>query len=1421
MVEGSDYELETLREEADFTYYRGRKLSDRLPILAVAVATEHPAPESLRRLEHEFSIARELDARWAAKPLALTRHRGRAILVLEDPGGEPLDRVVERHAKEPIDLARFLDIAVGLTAAVAHTHQQGVVHKDVKPANALVDHSGHTKLTGFGIASRLPRERLSPAAPEVIAGTLAYMSPEQTGRMNRSMDTRSDLYSLGITLYQLLTGSLPFAAGDPLEWVHCHIARQPLAPIERRAIPMPLSMIIMRLLAKNAEDRYQTAAGLEADLQRCLTQWQSAGRIEPFRLGTDDSPDRLLIPEKLYGREREVDALLTAFDRVVAHGVAELVLVSGYSGVGKSSVVNELHKVLVPPRGLFASGKFDQYKRDVPYATLAQAFQTLVRQILVKSQTEVDRWRRDLLDAIGPNGQLMVNLIPELEFVIGKQSPVPDLPPQEARHRFQSVLQRFVSAFATAEHPLALFLDDLQWLDAATLEWLESLMSADVRHVLVIGAYRDNEVGPGHPLARTVAAIRNAGAKVDELVLAPLTLEDLQRLVADALRCSDEAAGLLAELLREKSGGNPFFAVQFLTALAEEGLLRFDREAKGWVWDLARIRAKNYSDNAVELMVGKIRRLPKTTQAALQQLACLGNVAEIATLRAIFGHSDDDIHAPLLEAVRAGLILRMDGSYAFLHDRIQEAAYTLIPESERAGAHLRIGRVLLAQMSASDMAEHFFDVANQLNRAGALLTDRDEKIHAAAIDLRAGRAAKASAAYASARAYFAYGMALLDEDDWSDQYELAFHLRLERAECECVTGALDTAAQLIDQLLPRVASGDEAALYDLKVRVHTLKTEPSEAVAAALTCLRLLGVDIPANPTDQEVQAEYEAVWQILEGRSIESLIDLPLMTDPVLQGVAQVLSEAGASAYFVDTRLFCLLNFRMVKLSVQHGLSSPCAHGFVTWGFTLGAVYHRWGDGHRFAKLGCDLVAKHDFIAAKAKVFGTSSLVASWARSMSDVIDLARKGIRGGIETGDAVFACYSMFVHNAFLLVRNDTLDEVWRESETSLAFVRNAKYDDIANIIVSQQRFIATMQGRTATFSTFNDAHFDEAAFEAQMAPMTISWYWIMKLKARFLAGAHAEAMAAAENAKPVLAASAGQIQQLDYFYYTALTITAIFDAAGADQRKEWRAILTRHAEQLREWAESYPPTFGDKHALVLAEIARVEKRDVDAQRLYEQAIRSARENGFVQNEGLAHELAAHHYLALGLETAGYAHIRNARNCYDRWGAHGKVKQLEERYPRLREERSPVTSTAMRSSSGQLDVETVVRASQTLSTEMVLPKLVERLMQIAVEHAGAGRGLLILMRGGETWIAAEATSQGAVEVVVRNASVSSSYLPTSVLRYVVRTREHVLLDDASRIVSIRRMSTCGGRARGRCYVCRSSNRRASSARCISKTI
>jgi PAS domain S-box-containing protein len=1387
---GRDGSLTVLSADGERVLCRGWRDDgdgERTSVLVVLSASEQPTPGFVDRLALEYGLKDELDGRSAVRPLALVREHGRTVLLLDDPGGEPLDRLLGN----PMEMGRFLRFGIGLSVALRQLHERGLIHKDIKPTNVLVDSAtGQVWLTGFGFASRLPRERQSPEPPELVAGTLAYMAPEQTGRMNRSIDSRSDLYSLGVTLYEMLTGSLPFTASDPMEWVHCHIARQPAPPVERlKDVPPPVSAVVSKLLAKTAEERYQTAAGVESDLRRCLDAWEAQQRIDAFPLGQQDTPDRLLIPEKLYGREREIETLLAAFDRVVKSGRPELVLVSGYSGIGKSAVVNELHKALVSPRGLFASGKFDQYKRDIPYATLAQAFRSLVRRQLGKSEAELQSWRDRLQQALDQHGSLIVGLVPELELIIGAQPPVPDLPPQDARNRFQLVFRRFIGAFARPEQPLALFLDDLQWLDAATLDLLEHLVThSEVRHLLVVGAYRDNEVSPTHPLLRTLEAIRDANPRVHEIVLAPLGLDDVETLVADSLHCKPEHAQPLAQLVHEKTGGNPFFAIQLLAELAEEGLLAFDGATPGWRWEVDRIRGKNYTGNVVDLMTGKLRRLSAPTLEALKQFACLGNAAETSTLVLVHGETEEVVHTALWEAVHAGLVFREDNTYKFLHDRIHQSAYSLVLDDQRADIHLRIGRALLANMTADELSEHLFDIANQLNRGAALLVDHDEKVQVATINLRAGRKAKASAAYASAREYFSAGILLLDESDWSSQYQLTFNLWLERAECEFLTGDFEAAERLIVELLQRAGSKlDQANAYHLKVQLHILKGENQQGVDNALTCLNLFSIEIPAHPTWEQVQAEYETVWLNLDERPIESLIGLPLMTDLDLQAATRILSVLSIAASLTDFHLYCLHLCRIVNVSMQHGITAAAAPAYGWFGCILGPAFNRYRDGYRFSKLGCDLVEKHGFVAYQAKVQYAMGIVSVWTQPITTAIDFHLAAFRSATETGDLTFACYSMLHIISDPLLRNDPLDVVWRESEKNLEFITKARFRDVADTIVSEQRFIATMQGRTATFSSFSDAQFDEATFEAQLAdrtPVMICRYWILKQKARFLSGDYADALGAAEKAKALLWAAVGRGQLLDYFYYAALTVAALYDKSSADQQEEWRELLSSHRDQLREWADNYPPTFGDKHGLVSAEIARLEGRDADAMRLYEQAIRSARENGFVQNEGVAHEVAARFYAARGAESIAHACLRNARYCYLRWGAEGKVRQLDRLHPHLSAADGSRPTAITGSAVHQLDVASVVKASQAVSSEIVLSKLIERLMTIALENAGADRGLLILPAEDDHLIQAEAKAIGdRIELVLSQNLITSAICPDSIVRYVIRSRESVILDDVSK--------------------------------------
>jgi PAS domain S-box-containing protein len=1390
VIELSRYVLQALRKDEEFILYRGRSKEDASQVLVLSPVAEYPTPESLKRLEHECSLREELHPAWAARPITMARHWDRTVLVLEDPGGVPLDQLLGH----PLDLAFYLRMAIGLSKVVDHLHQRGVIHKDIKPANVLVNSvTGQCWLRGFGIASRLPRERQSAETPEFIAGTLAYMAPEQTGRMNRSIDSRSDLYSLGVTLYEMLTGSLPFTASDPMEWVHCHIARQPEPPGARlNNIPAPVSAIIMKLLAKTAEERYQSAGGAESDLRRCLAEWEAHCRIDEFPLGEHDTPNRLLIPEKLYGRASEIESLLTSFDRVVASGTPELVLVSGYSGIGKSSVVNELHKVLVPTRGLFASGKFDQYKRDIPYATLAQAFQSLIRSLLGQSEAELHNWRDAIREALGPNGQLMVDLIPELKLIIGEQPPVPDLLLQDAQGRFRLVFRRFIGVFARREHPLALFLDDLQWIDAATLDLLEHLLTRpDVQHLMLIGAYRDNEVSPSHPLIRKLEAIRQAAAIVHEIILAPLGREDLGRLIADFLHGEPGRVMPLAQLVHEKTAGNPFFAIQFLSALAEEGLLVFDHDGGRWSWDLTRIQAKGYTDNVVELMVGKLNRLPVETQRTLQEFACLGNNAEISTLSIVHETSEQEVYTDLWEAVRLEFIVRLDGSYKFVHDRVQEAAYSLIPEELRAEAHLRIGRLLTAHTPPEKREEEIFEIVNQINRGAALINSQDERERLAELNLVAGKRAKASTAYASALNYLIAGAALLADDSWERRHEFIFPLELNRAECEFLTGELAAAEERLTLLSSRAANTVElATVACVRVDLYTTLGQSDRAVAVCLDYLRKMGVEWSPHPTEEEGRREYERIWSRLGSRAVEELIELPLMSDPASLATLDVLAKVLAAALYTDANLLYLAICRMVNLSLERGNSDGSCFAYVWLGMIAGPHFGNYNAGFRFGRLGYELVEKRGLKRFRARTYSCFGCdVMPWRKHFRACRDLLRRAFEAANETGDLTFAAYSCYHLNTNLLAAGDPLAEVQREAENGLEFAKKARFGLVIDVITGQLGLIRTLRGLTPKFGSFDDEQFDEVQFERHLAsdPVLVlpeCWYWIRKLQARFFVGDYGSAVAASLRAQRLLWVAASLFETMEYHFYGALSHAACCDSAFPDRHRQHFEALSAHHRQLEIWAENCPENFENRAALVSAEIARIEGRQINAENLYEQAIRSAQANGFVHNEGLANELAGRFYMARGFERIAHTYLRDARYCYVRWEAVGKVRHLDELYPQLREEEPvPGPTSTIGTPVEHLDLATVIKVSQAVSGEIVLEKLIDTLMRTAVEHAGAERSLLLLPRGVEQRIEAEATTSGETIIVrLGEASVAQAAVPESIVHYVVRTKESVILDDAS---------------------------------------
>ena len=1386
-----DEPLQILWEDGESIFCRGWRPGghgEQRAVLIVRPAGERPSPVILARLAHEYELADQLDGICAARPLDLVGDQGRTMLVLEDSGGEPLARLLGA----PMELGRFLRLAVGIAAALGKVHQRGLVHKDLKPAHILVNCAdGKARLTGFGIASRLPRERQTLEPPETIAGTLAYMAPEQTGRMNRSIDSRSDLYSLGVTFYQMLTGSLPFAASDPMEWVHCHIARQPLAPSQRlETIPALVSRIVMKLLAKMPEERYHTAAGLESDLKRCLDDWERQRRIDDFPLGQHDTPDRLLIPEKLYGRAREVDTLLASFDRIVKSGAPELVLVSGYSGIGKTSVVNELHKALAPPRGLFASGKFEQYKRDIPYSTLVQAFQSLVRPLLGKSDAELAVWRDAFMDALQPNARLITDLIPELKFIIGDQPPILELEPQQAQSRFQLVFRRFIGVFARPEHPLALFLDDLQWLDAATLDLLEDLLTrSDLQHLMLIGAYRDNEVDAAHPLMRKLDAIRQAGAQIQEIRLAPLGRDDLELLIADALRCETDAAPL-AELVHDRTAGNPFFVIQFLHALAAEGLLRFDHDAGCWSWDLDRIHAERYTDNVVDLMVGKLNRLPARTQIALQQMACVGNAAQFTMLAIVLGTSVEDVHGALWTAVRQELVERLDGYYKFIHDRVQEAAYSVIPPGLRAEAHLGIARLLAMNIPAGIREEAIFEIVNHFSHGIAQVAP-EERGQVAELYLIAGKRAKGSAAYASAVQYLTTGRALLAEARWEQRYRLTFDLELTWAECEYLLGELASAEERLAMLSTRAQTiVDSAAVTCVRINLYTTLDQSDSAVGVGLEYLRRVDGQWSPHPRATDVRQAYDRLWRQLGSGSIEALLDLPPMRDPDRCATMDVLTVLTSPALFTDLNLFRLVVSRMATLSLEHGNGDGSCLAYAWLGGVLGTYFGEYQAGFRFGRLGLDLVEKHGLDRFRARVYLVFAVhVAHWTQPLQTSRAFLRRAFDAAQDVGDLSYAAYSCIDLITNRIATGDSLSDIEREAEHGLEFARKVRFGLASDCITGQLRLIRMLRGLTPDFTSFNDAEFDEGRFEQHLQDnpqlaIGACWYWIRRLQASIYASDEASAIAAVAKAASLLWTAPTQFELAEYHFYGALARAAHCDLAATEERSQQLQALADHHRQLAVWADNCPATFANRAALVGAEIARLEGRDPDAMRLYEEAIRLAREHGFIHNEALANELASRFYAARGFEDIAHLYMRRARYGYLRWGADGKVRQLEEMYPRLRiEEPAPAPTTTIGAPVERLDLATVIKVSQAVSGEMALEKLIDMLMRTAIEQAGAERGLLILSRAAEPRIEAEAATAGdAVRVQVRELPVTAAVLPETVLHYVLRTHESVILDDAA---------------------------------------
>jgi PAS domain S-box-containing protein len=1376
----SGYEIvQNLGRTAGSTLYRIRRADDGLVLLKRLHETSDATRIDRFRAEH--ALLASLNVPGIPRPLALSSDGSEPAMLIEDVPGDLLESLLT----EPISITRVLCLGLQLSASLSGLHDRHIIHRDLRPSNLLASRAD----------DRISIVDLSWAAPvgrvnALERDDLAYISPEQTGRTDRPVDARSDLYSLGVILYRMLSGRLPFVAADALEWMHCHLARAPI-PIAGLVpnLPEMVAAVVTKLLAKNPGERYQSALGVAADLQRCLAEWEAGRQVADFVLGMRDIADRIAIPEELFGREQQISDLHAAWARIAGGGPTEIVLVSGYSGIGKTSLVNELRRHVLGAGGFFHAGKFDQRKRDIPYASFTQAFEALVQQLLGGSEAELERWRRRLGDALGANGQLITAVIPDLEHIIGRQAPVPVVGAQEARNRFHAVFQKFLGVFAAEQHPLVLFIDDLQWLDPASLTLLEYLgTQRDTRHLLFIGAYRDNELTPAHPLHLTLDAIRKAGTRISPLAVGPMSRDHVAALVGRALHVSAEAAAPLAEVVHDKTGGNPFFATQFLLSLHEEGLIDLDRARGEFRWDMAGVRARSVTENVVDLLLSKLRRLSPRTQAAVAEMACLGNSVETVILASARGSSTEEVQAALAEAVQAGLIFGSDWGYRFMHDRVQEAGYALLPREERADAHLRIARHLTARLSEKEIAERVFDLVDQWNRGAERITDARELAESMRLNALAGAKAKSSAAYASARAYYERAVALLPRDAWSAQYGTALDSYLALAECECLIGSHGRSADLLDLTLSHASTAiDRARVHALRLRLGQLAGDVQAAVAAMLDGLRELGLEVPTSDDEaaNAAQQELHQVARLLEARRAPGFVAPTVALDQRLRALTDLLDEGQSAIFIGRPGLWPFLVLKAVTLRLQHDETTRSRGAYVGAATAIASVTGdmTWALQVSEIAIGSEPLAVRDLGAEAGRLIAKhAAMVNIWCRHFQTSL-LLETALRACLEVGDFVFTGYMTFNVVWLVFESGATLESVAAAARRWTAIARETHNDAMGEVVRGAARFVGRLRG----IYDIESSSFD---FQEKIAKMTpgfnvgVNFLLAMRQMTAFLEGRyerawqHTEAMAAVLPAVRLLAVEAS------HHTFRGLTAAALYAETDGDQRRQFLQVVTDEVQRHERWRQHGPENFTTRHALLSAELARIEGRSIEAEHLYEQAITAAREQKFIQYEALASELASRFYRERGLLTIADTYLLRARACYRSWGGAAKVKQIDGQHPQLAAATGATGAGAASFDMEALDLLAVVKASQAISREIVLDDLSTTLMRVVLESAGAETAALLLPHGAELTVAALARVDGPRVVVRRPGDdfALATELPLSVLNYVRRSKERVLLTDAS---------------------------------------
>ena len=1417
--------------------YRGQRKSDKKPVIIKTLTAEYPSLEEITRLKQEYQISQQLNLEGVIKVYSLEKYLHSFALILEDIDGESLKDILGNHS---LSVTESLTIALQLAQALGELHHKQIIHKDIKPSNIIINLSKEqVKITDFSIATCLSRETHQPDNQSLLEGTLAYMSPEQTGRMNRSIDYRSDFYSLGVTIYEMVTGQLPFNSNDPLELIHYHIAVKPIAPHQLNpSLPKAVSAIIMKLLAKNAEDRYQSTQGLQADLETCLIKLQQNSPIEDFKPGKLDQSSQLLIPQKLYGRTKEVTTLMNAFARI-SSGRGEIILVSGYSGVGKTSVIKEIHKPIVQQRGYFITGKFDQLKRNIPYAGIIQAFESLLQQLLTQTKEQIEIWKEKILTQLGENAQVLIEIIPEVELIIGDQPAVEALGATEAQNRFNRILKTFIEIFTQPEHPLVIFLDDLQWADSASLKLIELLMNdSDSQHLLLIGAYRDNEVSPIHPLMQTREKLQQKDIVINQVILEALSEEHVTQLVAETIKETPEKAKTLAQLLFHKTGGNPFFLTQLLQTLQEEELLTFDFQQKCWQWDTTEIQKVGITDyNVVELIARNLQKLPSASQKVLKLAACIGNRFNLEVVSIINEKTATQTAADLWPALQIGLILPLSDAYKlplvfeeisenspqippqknqnspkitykFLHDRVQQAAYSLIPEAQRQKTHRQIGQLLLEHIPIEEREDKIFELVNQLNIAQELLNDPQEKEQLAQLNLIAGQKAKGATAYEVALEYFNVGLKLLPEDSWQNHYQLTLNLYIETVGAQYLNANFSMAQELSTVVLNQALTLlDKVRVYEIKIQYHIAQNQMQAAIETALPVLKLLDINLPSNPQPIHILLGLLKTKLTQGRRKIEDLATLPLMKEAKKLAALRILMSVIPATFVAMPNLFPLVIFNMVNLSLKYGNAPISSMGYGAYGVIHCGVIGDIKGGYRYGQLTLKLLEQFEANSLKAQIYlAFNTFIRPWKEHIRETLEPLLEGVQSGIETGVIEDACYCATFYCGYLLVSGESLEIVNQKQSQYLELL--VKYQQEYQIYHAQlwNQVVQNLQGKTENPAQLVGEIFNEVEILPKMKAaennVVLFVTYVGKLWLCYLFEDYQQALDNAEQAQKYLQAGPGNVYVALHNFYYSLALLEDYPNVGREGQKKYLEQVRVNQKKMKHWAMNAPMNYQHKYELVEAQRAKLLGNKDKAGVYYDRAIKGAKKERYLQEEALGLELAAKFYFENNREKLAQVYLTDAYYSYAHWGAKAKVQQLEEKYAdffsRLLVTPTPqseitltnrTTSSISRDGYNALDLATVMKASQAISEEIVLEQLLHKLMQILMESAGAQKGFLLLRSQemssqdeGSLLLAAEGQVEPDQVIVLPFTHVSkNSDLPISLINYVQRTKEIIVLNKA----------------------------------------